>query len=87
MLRLLCVNSKSVIHENGICSIGHGLVEGQIYSAENRIYIHPNNKKHCYFIRELGDLKLITRFVRLSDTDNVEKDNKEEREAVLTIAV
>lgn len=77
MLRLLCVDNKVVVHPNGIHSYGTQLVEGNIYSADEETQIHPNNKKECYFIQELQQLKLVRRFVRLSDVDETELVNEE----------
>jgi hypothetical protein len=69
MIQLFCINNKPVYHANGGYSTGDGLVEGEIYSAEDSTYIHPNKKKECYLILKLNDLKLTTRFVRLSNID------------------
>ena len=86
MIKLLCINNKPVFHTSGICSFGNGLTEGEIYSAEDATYIHPNNKKECYFILELRDLKLVTRFVPLSEIDETELVNcKAESDALIEV--
>ncbi len=72
MIRLLCIDNKIVYHSTGTSSSGHGLKEGALYSADDQTRIHDNNKKECYFIYELQDLKLCSRFVRLSDNDEAE---------------
>jgi hypothetical protein len=72
MLNLLCVNSSPVTHQNGIISEGSNLVEGTIYTADDRFYIHPNNKNLCYLILELNDLKLVSRFIPISNIDETE---------------
>lgn len=84
MIRLLCINSSPYFHASGIFSTGNGLVEGEIYTADETILIHPHNKKPCYFIRELNDLKLVVRFIPLSDRDESEKDYIEVEEVALT---
>ena len=78
MLKLLCINSQPVLHITGISSSGEGLKEGEVYTAEGAIHIHPNNKKPCYFILELLDLKLTTRFIPLSDIDETIPGNRTE---------
>src|SRR2546428_14044172 len=72
MIKLLCINNKQVSHTNGTSSSAIGLIEGEIYSAEDATYIHPDNKKECYFILELNDLKLASRFVPLSGLNETE---------------
>ncbi len=72
MLKLICINSKPITHDSGKVSSGDGLVEGEIYNAYDGIYIHPNNKKECYHIVETDDLKLVTRFVPVSEIDETE---------------
>jgi hypothetical protein len=69
MLKLICINSQPVMHQSGIVSYGSGLIEGRTYSAEDVVFVHPNNKKLCYFIEELDDLKLLCRFIPISDVD------------------
>ena len=77
MLKLLCTNNKVVVHPNGIRSYGEGLREGEIYTAAEATQRHPNNKMDCYFIEELQDLKLVSRFIPLSDIDETELVNEE----------
>lgn len=73
MFRVLCINNKFIYHLNGSYSTGEGLVEGKVYTvADDIVYIHPNNRKECYKIAELDDLKLVSRFIRLSDVDETE---------------
>jgi hypothetical protein len=72
MLNLLCINNSPIIHKSGVISEGAGLLEGAIYTTEDKIYIHPNNKKPCYYIFELFDLKLVSRFIPISDLDETE---------------
>ena len=83
MIRLLCINAKPVTHSNGICSTGHGLKEGKIYTADETIRIHHNNGKECYFIFELDDLKLTSRFLLASDKDESEFILFEEKEELV----
>lgn len=81
MFRVMCINNKTVHHLNGTYSTGRGLTEGKIYTvADDIIYIHPNNKKDCYLIAGLNELKLVTRFIRLSDIDETELINSKEEE-------
>ena len=69
ILKLICINNKPITHSNGICSHGSGLIEGEVYTSDSTIHVHPNNKKKCYMIIELNELKLVTRFIPLSDID------------------
>lgn len=82
MSKVICINNKFVRHENGCYSSGDGLIEGEIYNTDDKVYIHPNNKKECYFIIELNDLKLISRFVPVSDMDETEVVESEMEMAV-----
>ena len=72
MLQLLCINNSPVIHPSGIISYGGGLREGELYHAGEITQIHENNKQLCYFIEELKDLRLVSRFVEVSDIDETE---------------
>ena len=80
MFELMCINNKVITHPNGQTSSGDGLIEGVVYTARNEIHIHPNNKKECYLIIELNDLKLISRFIPLSSIDEMELINSEQYE-------
>ena len=81
MFRVLCIDNKTIWHLNGTHSTGEGLIEGEMYTvADDTIYIHLNNKKECYLIVEFDHLKLIRRFIRVSDIDEMELINSEEVE-------
>jgi hypothetical protein len=75
MLRLICINNLTVFHANNTNSTGDGLLEGEIYTARDEILVHPNNKNDCYYILELKDLKLVSRFIRLSELNADELTN------------
>jgi hypothetical protein len=84
MLRLICINNKPVQHSSGIVSYGSGLKEGEIYTAHDEIKLHPNNGKECYFIIELSDLKLVSRFIPVSEVDETELVNTTEKAETVT---
>ncbi|MCW3111098.1 MAG: hypothetical protein JWQ09_5604 [Segetibacter sp.] len=79
---VMCINNKTIWHLNGIQSTAEGLIEGEIYTvADETVHIHPNNKKECYLIAELDDLKLIKRFISVSEIDEAELVKSKEEEA------
>ena len=81
MFRVMCIDNKTIWHSNGTHSTGEGLIEGEIYTvADDTIYIHLNNEKECYLIVEFNHLKLIRRFIPVSDIDEIELINSKEVE-------
>lgn len=72
MRTLICIDNKLIRHSNGTSSDARGLIEGEVYTAWDEIYIHPNNKKECYFILEFNHLKLVSRFIPISGIDETE---------------